>query len=357
MDKKNEIKFSVVMPVYGVEKFIDKSIQSILQQTYKNYEIILVNDCTPDGSGKICKQYAKKYENIRYLEHEINKGLSEARNTGLVNSSGDYVLFLDSDDFFEHNMLEVIEESLNKNMADVVVYGISEEYMKIDNKEIDMIKTHSMRTQYFSNYEFRKIIIELEQQTLYGYAWNKAYRLEYLKKQNLKFENIKHIEDIEFNVRCFENAQSVNILEDKLYHYIQHSGQRLTTKKIENYFELQKERISLIREQHKGWGLYTDNVKEVLALSYFRYFFSALEREILEKKEKKQIYNFIKEEYGSDLYIELRKYCKPQNVITRVLYFPAKKGNYNITIFFARIIYVIKENFSTIFLHLKQARN
>lgn len=351
------IKFSIIMPVYGVEKFIDKSIQSILKQTYKNYDIILVDDCTKDKSGMICKKYAQKYKNIIYLKHEENKGLSEARNTGLERATGDYVLFLDSDDFFEINMLEIIKKSLNKNMADIVVFGISEEYIKHDKDERTIIKTHSLNTQYFLNTEFRKKVIELEQQTLYGYAWNKAYKLEYLKKQNLKFKNIKHIEDIEFNVRCFEKAQSLNILEDKLYHYIQHSGERLTTKKIDNYFELQKKRIYLIINQHKNWNIYTRKIKEVCSLSYFRSFFSTLERMITDKKSKKQIYEFMKKEYESDLYEELRIYCNPSKIITKILYLPPKKKNCNITFFLAKVIYIVKKNFSTVFLYLKQNRN
>lgn len=117
------------MPVYGVEKFINKSMESLLNQTYANYEIILVNDASKDNSGMICKDYSRKYDNIIYLEHEENKGLSGTRNTGLAKAKGDYILFLDPDDYFEKNMLETIAKSLEKNMAEVVIFGLVEEYM------------------------------------------------------------------------------------------------------------------------------------------------------------------------------------------------------------------------------------
>ena len=86
--------------------------------------------------------------------------------------------------------------------------------------KLKKIINHSLKTQYFKNNEYRKSVISLEQETLYGYAWNKAYRVELLNKYNLRFTNIKHIEDIKFNVSFFENIDSLNILEDKLYHYV-----------------------------------------------------------------------------------------------------------------------------------------
>lgn len=357
MVKENEkIKFSIIMPVYGVEKFINKSIQSILAQTYENYELILVNDCTKDNSGIICKNYAEKYDNIIYLEHNENKGLSESRNTGLEKATGEYVLFLDSDDYFENNMLESIEKSLQINRADVVVFGLIEEYMDQNNEHIKMTIQHFLKTQYFNNIELRKSIINLEQETLYGYAWNKAYNLQYLNNKKLKFTNVKHIEDIEFNVRFFENISSLNILEDRLYHYVQHGGQRLTNKKIDNYFDLQKQRIEIIMKQQKRWGLYEiTKVKETLSLIYFRSFFSAIERCFVDC-DNIQIKEKLKKEYNSSLYNELREYCKPKQIVSKILYFPCKHKNFTVTIFYAKIIHIVKSKFQFLFSRLKQTR-
>lgn len=355
MKEVKDIKFSVIMPVYGVERFIKKAIDSILNQTYSNYEIILVDDCSKDSSGEIAKGYAEKHKNIIYLKHEVNKGLSMARNTGLEKVTGDYVLFLDSDDYFECDMLETIKNSIEENEAEVIVFGFIEEYMKQEKEEISMKTIHSLKTKYFDNREFQKEVIYLEEETLYGYAWNKAYSVNYLKKQNLEFKKIKHIEDIEFNVRCFENIDKLNILANTPYHYVQHSGQRLTNKKIDDYFNLQKQRIEIIKEQQKRWNVYNEKAKQILSLEYFRSFYSMIERNIKEKS-KKELKEIIKEEYNSKIYNELQKYCKPTKFITKILYLPIIHKNYTITLLYAKIIYIIKNKCGTIFSKLKQIR-
>ena len=282
---EDTVKFSVIMPVYGVEKSIEKSLNCILKQTYKNYELILVDDCTKDNSGMICEKYSKEYNNITYIKHDKNKGLSAARNTGIENASGDYILFLDSDDYYECDLLEKIHSSLKINKADVVIYGFLEEYM-IDEKNINFIKEHTYTEEFYENIRLRECIIELEQETLYGYAWNKAYKLSKIRNDNLRFENIKHIEDIEFNARYFNDINSLNIIKDPLYHYVQHCGQRLTTKKVDGYFDLQKKRINILIEQSKYWGTYNDKTRKILSILYFRYFISAIQRMMNENKKK-----------------------------------------------------------------------
>ena len=164
------------------------------------------------------------------------------------------------------------------------------------------------------------------------------------------------VEDIEYNVKFFENISSLNILEDRLYHYVQHVGQRLTNKKIDNYFDLQKQRIELVKEQQKRWDLYeTTKVKEILALIYFRSLFSAIERWFVDYN-KSQIKKKLKEEYNSSLYNELRKYCKPKQIFSKFLYFPCKSKNITLTIVYAKIIHIVKTKFQFLFSRLKQIR-
>lgn len=214
---------------------------------------------------------------------------------------------------------------------------------------------HNLKTNYFENKEFQKEVIYLEEETLYGYAWNKAYSVEYLKQNNLQFKNIKHIEDIEFNVRCFDNITKLNILEDILYHYVQHGGERLTSKKIENYFELQRKRIKIIKKQQENWNVYDEKSKQILAMVYFRSFYSMLARDIHDK-QKKEMKSIIKSEFDSSLYNEFRKYFKAKKITAKLLYFPITHKNYTITLLYAKIIYVIKNKCGFVFSKLKQIR-
>ena len=113
---------SVIVPVYKVEKYLNQCIESVLAQTYQNLEIILVDDGSPDRSGEICEEYAKKDTRIRVL-HKSNGGLSTARNTGLQIISGAYIAFLDSDDYLAPDMYETLYRELIENDADIAVCG------------------------------------------------------------------------------------------------------------------------------------------------------------------------------------------------------------------------------------------
>ena len=117
------VKFSILVPVYNVEKYIRECIDSVLKQGYGNFELVLVDDGSTDTSGLICDEYAAKDERIKVF-HKPNGGLMSARRTGIANAAGDYFIFVDSDDFIAENTLEVLAENIAKTGADCIVYGI-----------------------------------------------------------------------------------------------------------------------------------------------------------------------------------------------------------------------------------------
>ena len=119
---------SIIMPVYNVEKYIVRSIESVLAQTFTDFELLLVDDCSPDNSGKICDEFAKKDNRVKVFHLPVNGGVSKARNTLMKKTNGEYLCFLDSDDYFDSNMLEVLADSVKKNPAQVVIFGLVEEY-------------------------------------------------------------------------------------------------------------------------------------------------------------------------------------------------------------------------------------
>ena len=119
-------KISVVVPVYNVEKYLRKCIDSIINQTYKNLEIILVDDGSPDKCGEICDEYAKKDNRVKVI-HKKNAGVSSARNDGIDNATGEYIIFVDSDDWLEDNAIEIMVDKLNEYDYDCVFCNF---YMK-----------------------------------------------------------------------------------------------------------------------------------------------------------------------------------------------------------------------------------
>ena len=170
---------SIIMPVYNVEKYIEKSVESVLSQTFTDFELLLVDDCSPDNSGKICDDFAKRDSRVRVIHLEKNGGVSNARNTAMQEIQGRYLCFLDSDDYFDENMLEVLAESVSENPAQVVVFGLVEEYHDTEGS-LAKTKTVSYKNMIIRNKQaLRAEMLKLEVLDLYGYPCNKMYEIEY----------------------------------------------------------------------------------------------------------------------------------------------------------------------------------
>ena len=269
---------SVVMPVYKVEKHLQNAVESILQQSFCDYEIILVDDCSPDCCPEICDRYAQNYKNITAIHHDRNQGLSQARNTGMDIAKGRYIWFMDSDDFVDNDLFEKVYQSVQYNKAQVIVFGLKEEYY--DNIG-NIHHTHLVRIKecYLNNQtEVREMIIDLEKRTLYGYAWNKFYDLDYLRSTGIKYEKVTLIEDILFNVNFFTDVSSMNILDITSYHYNKRMDNSLTSRFVPDYYDLHRTRIKIIYDQYVNWNMCSEKVRGILGVLYTRYIFSALQR-------------------------------------------------------------------------------
>lgn len=270
--------FSVVMPSYGVEAYLEKAVESILQQTFENWELLIVEDGSPDRTGALAEELKKRDERIQVLHHETNRGLSSARNTGIEQAAGTYIWFMDPDDHVEEDMLEQVYASIQTNRAELVITGHVEEYY--DNQG-SLSYTHPVRPKkhlFTEQKELREYVIELEQETLYGYAWNKFYSMDHIRKNGLQYETVKLIEDIVFNIQFCMDIQRMNVLDITPYHYAKRMEGSLTTKFVPDYYPLHRRRISMLYEQQKYWGNNTKQVLSILGSLYGRYLLSAMER-------------------------------------------------------------------------------
>lgn len=344
--------FSVVMPIYNVEKYLAEGIDSVLGQTEQNFEIILVDDCSPDNSGKICDEYAQKDKRITVLHLEQNGGLSNARNKGFEQVNGEFVFFMDSDDTIDSHLLENVKKALEKNRAEVTVFGIHEEYFDENGTLGNTVDITFGEEKYFNNVdELRECVIELEKKTLYGYAWNKIYDVEYLRKIGAEFKKITLIEDIMYNVDVFTNITKLNILEITPYNYKKRLNASLTNKFVENYYDLHKQRVEMILNQYKAWGKCTDDVKTVLADIYSRYIFSALQRNC-DKRSKmnhKMRKEWLENVFDEPLWTELLPYItlniSLQGILSRFLKMKSKL----LCLSAGRFIYIVKEKLPIVF--------
>lgn len=198
-------KFSIIVPVYKVEEYLDRCIQSILKQTFTDFEVILVDDGSPDNSGIICDNYAAKDNRIVVL-HQKNQGVSAARNNGLDIAQGEYICFVDSDDWIEQEMLAEIEADISNKSNDVVIWGVKNIYN-------DRIYEDNINIEENTE-KFKEALIVDE---LQAYAWNKCYKISIFGGD--KFPLGMCYEDLFFIPQLVYKAESISVIKKALYNY------------------------------------------------------------------------------------------------------------------------------------------
>ncbi len=352
--------FSIIMPVYNVERYLPQAIDSVLGQDFSDFELILVDDCSPDGSGSICDHYANTDTRVQVLHLPQNVGLSFARNEGLQIVSGTYVTFMDSDDYIDKTLFSDVYASVRESDADMIVFGLQEDYCNAEDCVTESYTVQYAASIYLSDVDsVRKEAIKLEEKTLLGYAWNKFYRLDVLAKHNLRFEKVTLIEDILFNASVLPYVQKMNVLAISPYHYMKRMNGSLTAKYIGDYFALQQRRIQLLLDLYKSWNMYTDEVRSILADIYVRYIFSALQRNCDKRAEMNHRARriWLKDLLGNDaLYKELSSAFSSNSVVVRIFEFLLKKRYVFACLSLGRLIYIVKNDFPQLFSKVKQNR-
>lgn len=248
--KENSLKtnkanpaFSIIMPVYNVEKYVAQAIESVLSQSYRDFELIIVNDCSPDNSLSICENYAEKDKRIRIISLSQNGGLSNARNVGMQSMRGDYVLFLDSDDWWEPSLLETVSQVIEKTHPEMVFFGYADEWYSLEDKHLStQIRVPHDAEVYGNNKAALQVSVRLQMQSNDMYSWssNKAISTKYMQKENLRFMKIPLSEDKEFMGRLWDNITSVVVISELLLHYRRKKTGSLRSKYQPRFYEIHK---------------------------------------------------------------------------------------------------------------------
>lgn len=338
MDSLQIPLFSIVLPTYGVEPYIAQALACLQSQTFSDFEILVVDDASPDQSIAIAQHFADQDERIRIIHHAVNQGLSAARNTGISYAKGRYITFFDPDDTYESQLLERVAASLNRQEAQIVLFGHTEDIYNeageitqsldylvpvVPSEESPVM---SAVYEYQKPEAFHPMVLTWEKNIHYGYAWNKFYDLAFIKEHDLAFKNNPLIEDLEFNVEVFSYAQTVNVISEPLYHYAKREQGNLTNKFEPRYFDLHQRRIQLLVDQQKAWGLWNDESRAILGSLYARYIISALERNNDPRahmlgSDKKA---FVGTLYEGKLFNELIPYAKASSPFLNAAYQPLK---------------------------------
>ena len=236
-------KISVIVPVYNVEAYLEKCVESILKQTYTNLEILLINDGSTDTSGELCEQLAQRDQRIRVI-HKENGGLSDARNRGIEEASSDLIGFIDSDDYIDQDMYETLYRQMLESSADLSMCGHYDVYHQIPEKQVATIQTWELTPQ-----EAIKMVMEAK--ILSVTAVNKLYKKELFEQ--LRFEIGKIAEDAFIMIALIHQCRKVVATNEKKYYYV-HRENSITTQKFSlkflNVIEAYEQNAKIIKENY-----------------------------------------------------------------------------------------------------------
>ena len=250
---------SVVVPIYNVEKYLRLCLDSLLMQTYTNFEVLMINDGSPDDSANICKEYLAKDRRFQYFEKE-NSGPSDTRNYGIEHSKGEYITFVDSDDWLKETFLADLYEAITRTGADIALST----YIKYD--DLQSVYNIPIIGEYYERIwmsdEFIRELPKLEMKdNSYSNPWAKLFKRELFR--TIRFPKGKLIEDTRTNIKLFLESSRLVYINKCLYFYRIRGGaviQTITEKLLEDVLDTLVERLCLVTMK----GLYSDIYRDSL---------------------------------------------------------------------------------------------
>ena len=285
MSEKESYSLSIVLPVFNVEKYLERCIKSILEGTYKDLELVIVNDGTKDNSENIIIRYLEKYNNITYIVKE-NGGLSHARNIGYTYAKGEYIAFFDSDDYIEKDMYEKLMAKVKDYNYDIVVCDLYMEYEQTGKKiyvSSNVEKEYKDVEKDNNGISIRKEIME----NIYIAVHNKIYKKELIEKtfeNGMPFVNGMYYEDILYTYSILQNTRSISFVKEPLYYYVQR------TSSISNNYDKKLydiiTSVEMLIENAVENNRFED-YKEILEYIGIRYMYGTFMKRIAKTKNKK----------------------------------------------------------------------
>lgn len=289
-----EKKISIIVPIYNGEKKLRKCVDSILNQTYKNIEIILINDGSTDNTLNICNEYKNKNKSVMVINQK-NSGVSIARNNGIKIATGEYIGFVDSDDYIEKNMYEIMYKNMIDDKVNIVACNLI--YETIDKK---IVKEFNHNDYIINRNEYPYEIYY--NQAMQGYVCNKLYKKNLFNtKEELFKKNITILEDDLFNFQLFKNNKKIKVkfINDKLYHYVlnnQSASSSIFNIKKLSYLDVREEEINILNfEKMPNEHLKIDYMVSFKKMQFFA------KKKKLYQKEFFHKYNCVFKKYSKNI--------------------------------------------------------
>ncbi|MEE1125262.1 MAG: glycosyltransferase family 2 protein [Acutalibacteraceae bacterium] len=268
-NENGKMLVSVIMPVYNSEKYIKEAIDSVLSQTYANFELLLIDDGSTDSCPAICDNFEAIDSRVRTI-HKPNGGVCSARNLGIREAQGEYITFIDNDDAYEKNFLELMVNQLLKNKTDFITCGKKNTTVDLEGNHIGYKICSFNKTQAYSKEELLNEYHLIKASGILETIWNGLYRKSFLLENNLFFnESFRHgNEDVLFNYGCYIKCKSATILSDVLYEHFFRNGHSTSSKYYEDQIttfiqtvNLENEFLAPIKEQEVCKLIFMRNVR------------------------------------------------------------------------------------------------
>lgn len=248
------MKVSVIVPVYNTEKYLKNCIDSLLKQNFEDYEIIVINDLSPGDAEEIIKSYNDK--KIVYIKNKTNKGIGYNRNLGIKKAKGEYVCFIDSDDYVKEDFISKMYNYSKENNLDLCVC----DYVNVD-EEGNKLKEFNLSDFCITNYEENnKILCEINLA-----PWNKLYKKDMLVKNKIEFSETLKYEDLSFVALSIKNSKKIGKINEQLNYYTIHNNSETTTRD-KRVFDIFKQ-LDIVRNEYKS-GKYLDELTVSVLLNY-----------------------------------------------------------------------------------------
>lgn len=281
---KKKVEISVIVPIYNVEKYLHKCVDSLLNQTFSDYEIILVDDGATDKCPIIVDEYAAKYPNIITAVHKKNGGLGDARNYGLDYAKGKYLMFIDSDDYISANMLEELHTSAVKYNSDIVVCGFQS--VTEAGNVISVIGEMLKEDKVMSLKENKDLMM------INPAAWNKLYNMDLFKNNiDIRYPSRAWYEDIRTTLKLFSVAEKITYVDKPLYNYLWREGSITNNKSCERNVEI-IEAFEDIINYFKSKNEFEKYKSELEYLTVFHVYLTASVRVLIIDKKNPLINSF-----------------------------------------------------------------
>lgn len=328
---------TVVLPIYNVEKYLDRCIESVVRQTYSNIEILLIDDGSNDNCPQMCDEWAKKDSRIKVI-HKENQGLGMARNTGIDNASGEYICFFDSDDFIAP---ETVEEAYNrgiKDNADIVSFGI---YFVDEHGNISESFVSPMGNAVYSDNEILDFYLpELTapdpkgsgKRMFYMSSWSMLYSMKLINKSGWRFVSEREIvsEDVYSLLCLFKNVKRVSVISKAFYYYCKNESS-LSRKYREDRFEKIKHFYLEAKSLCCKLG-YSDEILHRVSKPYLAFTITAMKQETVAPRSKRENKKKLKTMINDEILQEVLQANKRDKVSTnrKILFFAIRNKMYNL---------------------------